>query len=175
MKIGGRDVNGVAEEILVLPRLDGDIVFKARAVTDMETFNRMCPLPKAPSVLVAGGFKANTEDPSYLEMVQKHSELRLAWVVINSLSPSEIEWDTVKIDKPQTWLNWQQDLLNAGFTSIEIERITVCVLQANCLDEGKLARAREAFLRGQGTLAKFSGQTSEPASTQSGEPASGSE
>jgi hypothetical protein len=175
MKIRGKEVKGVSEEVLVLPRLDGNIVFKAKAVTDMELFQKMCPLPKAPSMLVAGGFQSNTADPNYLKMIQRHSELRMGYIMIKSLEPSEIEWDTVVLDQPQSWLNWREDLSKAGFTEVEIERITVCVLQANCLDESKLARAREDFLAGQGMLAKFSGLPTEPANTPSGEPVNDSE
>jgi hypothetical protein len=175
MKIGGREVKGLTEEILVLPRLDGDVVFRARAVSDMKTFNKMCPMPKAPSMLVAGGFQSNVKDAGYLAQLNRHSELRLAYLMIKSLEPTGIEWDTVKMDDPNTWSNWEIDLSSAGFTDVEIQRVTVCVMQANSLDEGKLARAREAFLLGQGMSAQFSGPSTEPGSMPSGEPASDSE
>ena len=48
------------------------------------------------------------------------------------------------------------------------------VLEANALDEGKLQKAREVFLRGQEPMPEeFSSPQSEQPSTPSGEPANG--
>ena len=175
MKIAGVQPNGPAEEVLVLPRANGDITFTARAVLDMKPFHDQCPLPKAPARMVAGGkWESNADSPSYRKQIEKHSELRLAYLVINSLQ--EIEWDTVDPDDPKTWLNWSEDLRAEKFSENEINRILVLCMQANCLDELKLKAAREAFLHGQGaTKVQLSGQNTEQQSTPSGEPANDSE
>jgi len=94
--------------------------------------------------------------------------------VIRSLEPSEIEWDTVKPDDPRTWANWDKDLINGGLTQIETNRVLGLVLEANALDEAKLAKAREVFLAGQAPMPpEFSGPVTEPANTPSGELANG--
>lgn len=175
MKISGVEPSGPSEEVLVLPRANGDIVFKARAVTDMTAFNNQCPPPKAPGRLVAGGkWEANVDAPAYREQLEKHAELRMGYIVINSLQ--DIEWDTVDIDQPSTWSNWMQDLKSAGFSDTEVNRVLVLCLQANCLDEAKLKEAREAFLLGQGAMkGQSSGLSTEQESTQFGEPAKDSE
>lgn len=176
MKIGGKQVSGPSEEVLVLPRLDGDIVLKARAVLDMDEFTNSCPLPKAPGMLTKDGFKSNTDAPAYREQLNLHSNLRFAFIALKSLEPSNIEWDTVTMDKPNTWANWEVDLRAAGFSGVEVQRITVLIMQANSLDEGKLKSAREAFLLGQAAMqAQCSGQSTEQLSTQSGQPVSGLE
>jgi hypothetical protein len=176
MKIAGVTPSGPTEEVLVLPRANGDVIFRARAVVDLDEFNAMCPMPKAPGMLTKDGFRANVDAPAYKEMVQRRSNLHMAYIVIKSLEPSEIEWDSVQDDKPDTWPNWEEDLKNAGFNSVEIQRIFVCCLQANSLDETKLKLAREAFLAGQGNQSGAStGQSTEPESTQSGEPATDGE
>ena len=176
MKMAGIEVNGPSEEVLVLPRLHGDIVIRAKAVLDMTPFEAMCPEPKAKAMLVAGGFKKNDKDPGYLEQVDKHNELRFAYIALKSLEPSEIEWETVVMDDPSTWSNFQTELTEAGFSSIEINRIIVCIMQANSLDEDKLEKARESFLRGQEEAQeKSSGPGTEPKNTSSGEPAKDSE
>jgi hypothetical protein len=93
-------------------------------------------------------------------------------MVIRSLEPSEIEWDTVDPDNPSTWLNWDRDMKSAGLSQVECNRILQLVFQANCLDEAKLQKAREAFLLGQQPVpSEFSGPNTEPESTPSGEPA----
>jgi len=176
MKIGGQEVKGPAEEVLVLPRSNGDVVFRAKAVLDMEPFHAACPPPKAPGMRTKDGFRPNTDSPAYREQNLRHSELRFAYIAINSLEPSEIEWQTIDEDNPQTWLNWEKELREAGFSGVEIQRITVLIMQANALDEGKLKAAREAFLLGQAAqLELSSGLSTEQPSTQSGKDASDSE
>lgn len=176
MKIGGI-VPTRAEEVLILPRpMADDIVIKAHAVEDMELFDKLCPEPKPPAVLKAGGFVEDTESTAYLSQMSKHGELRFAYIAINSLKPSEIEWSEVDPEKPGTWMKWTAELKEAGLSSNEIKRVTICVMQANSLDEAKLRQAREVFLLGRGKVApKSSGQDTAPESTPSGEPAPDSE
>jgi hypothetical protein len=172
MKIGGIEVTGPAEEVLVLPRLDGDIIFRAKAVTGMEEFEKLCPEPKAKPVLKAGGWKDNVDDPDYKAQMERYGANRWHYIVLKSLEPSEIEWATVDLGNPETWENWQKELIEAHFSSVEINRITVCVMQANSLDERKLEAARESFLRGpEGTAEKSSGPVTAQPNTPSGEPA----
>jgi hypothetical protein len=173
MKIGGKEVKGASEEYLVLPRPTGeDIVFHAVAVDDLDEFALKCPAPTPKRALVAGGWKENFDDPSYLESVMKHSELQYAYMVLKSLEPSNIEWDTVEMEKPSTWLNWEKDLKDAGLTQTEVNRVINCVSTANSLNEAVLEEARESFLRGLAKASeKSSGPVTEPQSTPSGTPA----
>ena len=148
MKIAGQEVQGISEEILVLPRLDGDLVFRAQAVQDYDAFEALCPEPKAKRMLVAGGWKEDTKSPGYKKEMEEFAERRFAYIALKSLEPSEIEWDTVNMDDPSTWANYMEDLKKAGLSATEVNRIVLCVMSANCLDEGKLEKARDAFLRG---------------------------
>lgn len=174
MKIAGKEISGPAEEVLVLPRMDGDIVFRCKAVLDMKHFDNMCPEPKAKPVLVAGGFKPNEKDPAYLAQVAAHASMRIAYIAVISLEPSKIEWETVDLNVPSTWKNWEKELADAGFSQIEINRITVCILQANSLDEEKLEAARASFLHGMEAQAeKSSGPRPAPPNTPSGDRAKG--
>lgn len=171
MRIGGVEVKGPAEEVLVLPRLDGNnIVFRAKAVMDMDEFEALCPLPKPPGKLTKDGWQADEKDKTYQEILHTHGEKRFAYMVVKSLEPSDIEWETVKPDNPSSWLKWQEELQQAGISSTEINRIIVCVMQANALDESKLKEAREVFLRGPVLEQNaFYGQNTELENTQSGE------
>ncbi len=175
MKIGGIDPSTLStEEILVLPRGDQNIVFRAIGVPDYEGFKALCPEPKAPGVQMAGkGWVPNENDPGYRDMVATHDKRRIHWMILTALEPSEIEWDTVDLDKPSTWLNWENDLREAGLNQVELNRVQALVFQANSLDEGKIQKAREAFLAGQGPVpGESSGQSTAPESSQSGAPAS---
>lgn len=177
MKIAGQEVKGPTEEVLVIPRSNGDVHFTARAVLDMSEFDDQVPPPKAPARLMAGGkWEENTESDSYKKSLARYNDLRMGYIITRSLIPSDIEWDTVDFDKPETWQNWKDDLKAAEFSDLEIQRVFLLCIQANSLDENKLKEAREAFLRGQAAVrAKSSGQDTEPQSTQSGSPANDSE
>lgn len=176
MIIGGIDPGTLsAEEVLVLPRGEESIVFRARGLADMDEFDKLCPDPKPPVRLTKAGKEPNEEDANWRSAMLAHGRRRVAYMVVKSLEPSEIEWDTVDPDNPKTWLNYTDDLRRAGFSQVEINRIVGLVWEANCLDEAKLEAARAVFLRGQQPANDaFSGPSTEPASTPSGEPASDS-
>lgn len=171
MKIGGIDPKTLSTEvILVLPRVEKNLVFRARGLRDMGEFEAKCPQPKPPGKLTKDGWVANDTDPTYQQVQTEYGKKRLGFIVIHSLEPSEIAWDTVKLEDPRTWSNWEEDLKNGGLSQIESNRVLALVMEANALDEAKLQKARESFLRGQAPMpAEYSGPVIEPEITQSGE------
>ena len=98
---------------------------------------------------------AADKDATYRQVLASWSQQRLGYMVLKSLEPSQIEWDTVKEDDPQTWKNWSADLRNGGLSDMECHRVMNLVLEANCLDEAKLKKAREVFLAGQEPKARI--------------------
>lgn len=152
MKIGGIDPRTLpTEETLVLPRGDQMMVFRATGLRDMEEFNRLCPEPICPKKLTKDGTVADTEDPDYKAACVGYGKRRWGYIAVHSLAPSNIEWDTVQLDNPSTWSNYEDDLKNAGLLASEILRVNGLVIEANCLDEAKLQQARLSFLRGMAT------------------------
>lgn len=149
MKIGGVDPTTLpCEEVLVLPRGNKQIVFRASGLKDSKDFDRLCPEPVPPKKLTKQGEVADTEDQGYKDAQAGYESRRSAYVVVRTLTPSQIEWDTVQMDNPATWVNWETDLKNAGLTTIECGRVMALVMEANSLDEEKLQKARELFLQG---------------------------
>lgn len=149
MKIGGIDPSTLPnEEVLVLPRGKETIVFRAQGLPDMDEFNTLMPEPKPPGRLTPTGYEANENDPGYQSVLAEYNRRRLAYLVVKSLAPSAIEWDTVKVDVPGTWANWEADLKKAGFSQVECNLVLRLVMEANSLDESKLKKAREVFLLG---------------------------
>jgi hypothetical protein len=69
---------------------------------------------------------------------------------LKSIEPSQIEWETVDMDKPTTWPKWVDELQENGLSEVEVGRIINAVLAANSLDEKKIEEARKSFLHGQG-------------------------
>jgi len=173
MKIGGVDPKTLTPEYtLVLPRGESVIVFKARGLKDYDEFNKLCPEPSVPRKLTKDGYVDDLKNTNYTIDRASYEKRRLAYMIVKSLEPSAIEWETVNIDVPGTWANWEVDLKNSEFSQVEMNRVVGLVLEANCLDELKLKQARDVFLRGpQPGSAASSGQTTEPENTPSGVPA----
>jgi len=173
MKIGGIDPTTLPTEVfLVLPRGDTEIVFRARPVASMDEFEALCPKPNPPGKMTRDGWVPMPEDPTYQQLISEWGQKRLGYMIVKSLEPSQVEWDTVNQSDPRSWRNWSSDLRNAGLTDIECHRVMNLVLEANCLDEAKLKKAREVFLRGQEPKAESSGLPTAPPNTPAGAPAS---
>jgi hypothetical protein len=173
MKIGGVDPKLLPPEaVLVLPRGETSIVLKARGLPDMDEFYKLCPEPVPPVKVTKSGREPDLGNQGYVQQVAQHNKQRWGYIVVKSLEPSEIEWDSVKIDDPASWTNWDADLKSGGFTTTERNRVFALCLEANSLDERKIQQAREVFLAGRLDKARSSSfpSTGQPTS-QSGEPA----
>lgn len=175
MKIGGVEITGnlakLNEDVLVLPRKEGHIVFTARAIPTLEEFDEKVPRPKPAKAFHKGkGWIENLDDPTYKQQVEQWGKLRVAYFVVKSLEPSDIEWSTVDLDKIGTWVNWENDFKKVGFTQHECELILGLCMDVNQLNERALEKAREAFVRGQEMFDESSFQSSEQSNSQSGEP-----
>ena len=147
MKIGGVKVTR-CEEILVLPRTGDNLIFIAHAVASMDEFDAMCPQPEATSRIVPGKGTVTHETEGFLKELRAYNEKRHAYICIKTLEPSNIDWDNVDLEKPETWAAWMEELESAGLADIELQRVQVLVLEANALSESKLKEARDSFLLG---------------------------
>lgn len=176
MKIKGKSITAPNVSILVIPRdNDGDIVFKAQAVLDMDVFETLCPEPKPPTIIHRErGKEFDYRDKNYLKAQEQHGELRMAYMVLESLKATEdLEWETVKSDDPSTWLGYKDELKASGFNHIEIGRIVNLVFDANSLNEAKYKEARDRFTLSQVLAPESSSQKDEQLTTASGELAKG--
>ena len=173
MKIAGIDPKSLCNEVLlVLPRGESELVFRAKGLPNMDEFEALCPKPNPPGKMTRDGWVPMPEDPTYQQLISAWGQTRLGYMIVKSLEPSQIEWDTVNLSDPQTWKNWSTDLRSGGLSDIECQRVMNLVLEANCLDEAKLKKAREVFLAGEAAKATSSGLPTAPQNTPSGAPAS---
>ena len=178
MKVAGREIKGPNRVTLVLPRSDGeDIPFIAQAIVDLDEVDKYLKIPEPPSIQKAGGvIEYNRSDKGYIDQLAQYNIKKMAWIVLKSLEPSNIEWDSVDLENPSTWTNYQKEFREAGISDIEINRICNACMEANALDEQKIEAARQAFLHGQVAEGKNTNGPSTPAkSSSSGKPASESE
>lgn len=177
MRIQGQEIKGPNEELIVIPRGDSQIVMKARAVLDYTDFEKLCPEPKAPMILRPGGVKEqNFKDVTYVAAVRQRITKQTYYMFIKSLEATPgLEWETINMSDPSTWLNFEKELETSGFSSIERNLITRAVLIANNLDEQKIEEARQRFIQSQAVqVSNGSSQEGEPTTTQSGGPANAS-
>jgi hypothetical protein len=175
IKIDGQAVpTAKNEDVLVLPRGTRGIVIKARAMSDLDTFNEMCPEPKPPGKLTKDGFVPDTNDDTYRKRLKQHNLQRVGYMVFHTLEPTNIDWESVLADNPTSWPKWEDELKESGFTSVECNLILGLVMDVNSLNEAKLKEARASFLRGQVQGQKGSpSQSSEQSDSPSGKPANG--
>lgn len=149
MRIGGVTIDGVNECVLVLPRPGDDIVIKAKAIDSWEEFNNLCPEPKPNAILTKEGKKDDLNAKEYLSQLEVYAARKMGYLIVKSLAPSDIEWPSVEMDQPSTWINYEKDFLAGNLTQIEINKIGDLVMEANQLDDEKLKEARDSFVRGQ--------------------------
>ena len=180
MKYKGKEVKGPNEELVIIPRGNDqeNFVFICRAVMGYEVFDKLVTEPKPRMIIHRGEEVARPllTDPDYLKAVREHDKRRLSWLIVTSLAATkDLEFETVKMDDPATWNNYYDELIDAGFTSTEIGRITRGVMIANSLDQKKIDEARASFLamRREAVVLPNSLQD-EQKTTPSGEPAKGS-
>lgn len=173
VKIAGQSLERkLHEDVVVLPRGEDAIAVKARAIEDFTVFETLCPNPKPPGKLTKNGWEPNPEDPSYKKMCETQALKRIGWMVLMSLY--EFEWDTVNEDNPSTWANWEDELKNDGFTSVERNLIMALVLDVNNLNEAKMKASRDSFILGQAQAREeLSSLNTEQDDSQSGKPANG--
>lgn len=149
MKINGKTLDGPKPNIIPILRGDDTIIFKAQAITDYSEFDAICKEPEPPLIRLKGNSAATPalKDKAYLEAVQDHSKKRVDYMIIKSLEATDgLEWDTVKLDDPNTFKNYESDLQNAGITIFEISRIIDSIMDINGLNEDRIEEARKRFL-----------------------------
>lgn len=175
IRIGGKTIDGPKQILLVLPRGDqGDIVFKFVAVLDTTDFDKLYPEPKPPTTMKVGvGLIENVEDPKYKAALEKRGQMRHDWFFLQSIKPSDIEWERVKLDDPTTWGLWEEELKEAGFSVSEVTRIRNTFLECNLVTDQMVSEARLRFLHGlaEARLAELPYPTSAQANTATGSPA----
>lgn len=180
MRIAGKKIEGPSALYLVIPRQTGDIVFTATPVLDYSDFNKLCKRPEPPLITTpgaGGGSKLALKDPKFLEAINDWSSKHTAYMIIKSLgADGGLEWDTVDIGDPSTYLNYSTEFEQNGFSEMEVLKLTNLVFEACGLDQSKIDEATASFLaERQEALLKDSSQKAVLPSTLPGQPVKDSE
>jgi hypothetical protein len=178
MKYFGKKIQGPNEEIVAIPRPDGDVIFKAQAIMSYERFNQLVPEPKPPKIRKKGGVMLDDfDDANYKLSIQQYGQKKYYFIVVESLKATPgLEWETIDPMNPDTWKNIEKELEESGFNNREIRLIIDGVLRANTIDQTKVDEALQRFLLLQQEQQQTeSSQKEEQKAMQSGEPVNGSE
>jgi len=143
MKLQGRKPSGVREELLVLPRPEGDFAFKFRAV--MEDYPEPPPEPVRKNI--KGAIVQDRNDPEFTVLLDAWGTRKTHWHFLKSISATDgLEWETIDMTKPETWSNWEKELKDDGFNDAEVNMIFRTYQKVNFLSEDMLEEARKRFL-----------------------------
>lgn len=186
MKIGGIKHEYLpASDIIVFPRPTQDIAFRATAMLDRRAFDKLVKEPKIKKMRTSkGDLVPNPEDEGYKISVQQYNKRYMQYMFLTCLTaiPADgsedlpVEWETVELEKPETWGNWEKELEEAGFSEMERQRLYNLVMRVNSLDENRMDEARKSFLlRQQEEQNRSSLKEEEQIDTLSGEAAIDSE
>lgn len=177
MRVRGKTVTAPPPVHCDIYRGPEKITFVCNAVLDYEKFDDLVPVPKPPLITSrkAGTSTRDVNDPSFLEKVNRYATLRTAYLVITSISGTpDLEWDMVKLDDPETWFKYE-DELRSFLSEPEMERLTKAVMEANSPTEARQSEALDRFTPSQEEAESSQSQVGELPTTPSGEPAKDSE
>lgn len=152
MKYKGKQIVNNNVQIVVIPRKDENIVFHLRPVLNTKRFDDLVKMPEAPSILMAGSsvVTKDTNDAKYKLAMTEYFKLKSAFTFLESISATpDLEWETVNLEDPKTWLNWQSEFEAAEFTESEKLLIFEGVQKANSLNSEYLDEVLNDFLASQ--------------------------
>lgn len=152
MKLGGRKLTNKNLEIVVIPRDDGDLIFKFKPVLDFSEFDELLPYPKMPIVTDAQGTRQVKDDPVHKQKVTSYLSKKMAWMFLVSISATDnLEWENIKLGDPNTWESYIDELKSAEISEVEVNMLDRAFQRVNSLSEEHLDEARNRFLVGQKT------------------------
>lgn len=148
LKIAGRTIEGSKTALLVFPRDGYDIAFKFVGIGDDSDYIKINPVPQPPRIykVALGQTIEDVENKEYKEKLQLWGNTKTDWLILKSLEPSQIEWVKVNMSDPTTFHLWREDLLDAGFTLGEVQRVMQEFFDLFILSDEKLKEARDRFL-----------------------------
>jgi hypothetical protein len=163
MKYNGRKLAGPRIKIEPVIRTEeegGNMYFRIQAITDFQPFLDLCPQPQAPEILLPGNRKKyDINNAGYKATINEWFKKRAAWIAIKALEPTtELTWETVDLNNPDTWQNYHNELRESGLADLEMTRILNTIMDLNGLNENLIEEARQSFLTGQQT--QLNGQSS---------------
>lgn len=146
MLINGERINVPFRREIRFPRVEGDIVFTAEAVSVSEHFDKHCPAidPKIERDKDNNIVKVKVDDPKYIAAVQERNDRKFDLQVIKSLT--NVVWDTVDLEDPSSWKNWKKEALACGLSDLEVIDLVNRVFETMRPSAALIKEQKESFL-----------------------------
>jgi|2_EtaG_2_1085320.scaffolds.fasta_scaffold00029_3 hypothetical protein len=147
MKLQGKTIQPPKPLTIPVFRDGKNLGLLAGPVLSFQSFTDMCPKPEPPaSYDVKTGTKEQLkEDPAFLKSLDIWADRKTNWMVLTSLSSSpDLVWDTVDMEKPETWKNFREEM-ESCFSAQEVDIIISCVFDANVPTEKRGEEASDLF------------------------------
>lgn len=150
MKFNGKTLTPAEPELFVIPHGEDLLPFRIQAVGSFKEFNTLCPEPKPPMRLYRGEKQSRPylEDKNYQKAIEHHGALRMAWLAIESLKATDLEWERVKLDDPTTWELWREEL-EESLSEITVLTLMGKIAEVNGMDDKKYKEAKDLFIQSQ--------------------------
>ena len=121
MKIKGTKLGPVGRHPITLFFTDKKLVVWVKPISDESELHAVYPAPQPPTVTKRGQEPVQDfKDPRYLEAAKKYNEIHTTWMLWHSLvnatldeageQPAGIEFETIKLEEPETLLNIDKEL-----------------------------------------------------------------
>jgi hypothetical protein len=151
------------------------MLFRAQSVFDFTEFEKICPQPKPPVVVMSGVKSENFDHPKYKARIREWATRKGSWTILKSLEATPfLEWELVDPLKPETWHLYAEELREILMPN-EVAEVESAVMIACALTSDKIEEATQSFLHGAGPdLLNVSSPTTEHTTTPDSEPASAS-
>lgn len=148
MKLKGLSIGEPKPRVCVIERNGVSHVFKLKAVTNSDGFDKICKEPQPPQSLKPGGkVEINYDNLEYKEALKKYYDAKTQWMILESLSATDgLEWETIDMTDPNTWGNYIKELNSAGLTNGEVTYLITEINKANSIDRDSMDQALERFM-----------------------------
>jgi hypothetical protein len=152
MVIGNYPLVPVLTRLVVIPYGDISIPFYLRALTkeDYEALAKILPEPTAPIVHKADGSSfPDLKDSTYQAAVMRRNIAIYHYWFLRSIDyeKTQLKFDTVDMNDPDTWGNYESEMRAHGFTPSAIAKLREEADELNLVTDESVRKARERFLR----------------------------
>lgn len=147
MRIGNRTSAKPQNGSFFVNRGDDSFELLIEPVLDFSEFDKVCPEPPIPTKTSRTGEITIDTRGKAMQRTIKYGRLKAQYMIIKGLLINEgFEWETVDLSNPETYQNYEKELLEFGLTPGEITLLSIEVNRVNGNDAKFNEQARSAFL-----------------------------
>jgi hypothetical protein len=166
MKINGLSIAPPKPQYIVFPHGESEIVFLIQGVFSFDEFDKLAPEPQPPSIMYPGGkTDKDFNDKKYIEALETRDKQRITWMYLKALEPSDLEYEKVKIEDPDTYKHFEEEFDIAGIAPGYVRFIKEAIINLSGFNHEMVTEATQRFLAGLEQQTKPSSPSTEQPNT----------